>query len=79
MSRRTHVKMPANRSYEEMGLSPEPERTAGNQRRYDVAAPTRLGPMRHARVLGQPLDDVAALISLEGARENTSTPRMNLR
>lgn len=68
MSRRTDVKVPTIRFYEEKGLLPEPERTAGNQRRYDDAALARLGFIRHARELGLPLDDIAALISLEGAQ-----------
>ena len=68
MSRRTGVKVPTIRFYEQKGLLPEPERTAGNQRRYTPAALSRLAFIRHARELGLPLDDVAALISLEGAR-----------
>lgn len=68
MSRRTGVKVPTIRFYEQKGLLPEPDRTAGNQRRYTPAALDRLAFIRHARDLGLPLDDVAALISLEGAR-----------
>lgn len=67
MSRRTGVKVPTIRFYEQKGLLPPPARTAGNQRRYDRSALNRLGFIRHARDLGLPLDDVAALISLEGA------------
>ena len=67
MSRRTGVKVPTIRFYEQKGLLPKPERTSGNQRRYDLVALERLGFIRHARDLGLPLDDVAALISLEGA------------
>ncbi len=68
MSRRSGVKIPTIRFYEQKGLLPEPERTAGNQRRYGTFALKRLAFIRHARDLGLPLDDVAALISLEGAR-----------
>ena len=71
MSRRTGVKIPTIRFYEQKGLLPEPERSAGNQRRYEPAALNRLAFIRHARDLGLPLDDVAALISLEGARGAT--------
>ena len=46
---------------------PTRERSAGNQRRYDKAALDRLSFIRHARELGLPLADIAALISLEGA------------
>jgi DNA-binding transcriptional MerR regulator len=67
ISRRTGVKIPTIRFYEQKGLLPEPERTEGNQRRYDQAALNRLAFIRHARDLGLPLEDVAALISLEGA------------
>lgn len=68
MSRRTGVKVPTIRFYEDKGLLPRPERTAGNQRRYDQVALDRLSFIRHARDLGLPLEDVAALISLEGAQ-----------
>ncbi len=67
MARRTGVKVPTIRFYEQKGLLPEPARTAGNQRRYGPAALKRLAFIRHARDLGLPLPDVAALISLEGA------------
>ena len=67
MSRRTGVKIPTIRFYETRGLLAHPSRTAGNQRRYDRAALHRLGFIRHARDLGLPLEDVAALISLDGA------------
>ena len=68
MSRRTGVKVTTIRFYEQKGLLPEPERTAGNQRRYGPMALNRLAFIRHARDLGLPLEDVAALISLEGAQ-----------
>lgn len=67
MSRRTGVKIPTIRFYEQKGLLPEPDRTLGNQRRYTTAVLHRLTFIRHARDLGLPLADVAALISLEGA------------
>jgi redox-sensitive transcriptional activator SoxR len=67
MSRRTGVKVTTIRFYEARGLLAEPSRSTGNQRRYDRAALDRLAFIRHARDLGLPLDDVAALISLEGA------------
>lgn len=67
LSKRTGVKIPTIRFYEEKGLLPEPERSAGNQRRYTQAALDRLNFIRHARDLGLSLGDIAALISLEGA------------
>ncbi len=60
--------MPTIRFYEERGLLPHPERTAGNQRRYDQVALDRLKFIRHSRDLGLPLADIEALLSLEGAR-----------
>ncbi|MGD9862162.1 MAG: MerR family transcriptional regulator [Pseudodonghicola sp.] len=68
MSRRTGVKVPTIRFYEDKGLLSAAARTSGNQRRYDQAALSRLSFIRHARDLGLPLDDIAALISLEGAQ-----------
>ncbi|TDK43170.1 MerR family transcriptional regulator [Antarcticimicrobium luteum] len=67
MSRRTGVKVPTIRFYEDKGLLEAAARTPGNQRRYTQAALARLGFIRHARDLGLPLEDIAALISLEGA------------
>ncbi|WP_170418124.1 MerR family transcriptional regulator [Ruegeria arenilitoris] len=68
LSRRTGVKVATIRFYEERGLLPPPERTAGNQRRYDRAALERLHFVKHTRDLGLPLADVEALLSLEGAQ-----------
>ncbi|MCG7519646.1 helix-turn-helix domain-containing protein [Ruegeria sp. Ofav3-42] len=67
LSRRTGVKVPTIRFYEDKGLLPKPERTAGNQRRYDETALKRLLFIRHCRDLGLPLADVVGLLSLEGA------------
>ncbi len=67
MSQRTGVKVPTIRFYEDKGLLEPPARSAGNQRRYSHAALNRLAFIRHARDLGLPLEDIAALISLEGA------------
>lgn len=67
MSRRTGVKVPTIRFYEDKGLLEPATRTAGNQRRYTHDALNRLAFIRHARDLGLPLEDIAALISLEGA------------
>ncbi len=68
LSRHSGVKIPTIRFYEQKGLMPQPGRSAGNQRRYDDSALKRLTFIRHARDLGLPLEEVAALISLEGAR-----------
>lgn len=68
LSLRTGVKVPTIRFYEGKGLLPQPDRTAGNQRRYDQAALDRLRFVKHTRDLGLPLADVEALLSLEGAQ-----------
>lgn len=67
LSQRSGVKVPTIRFYEEKGILPQPDRTAGNQRRYDQAALARLCFIKHARDLGLPLADIEALLSLEGA------------
>ena len=64
LSERTGVKVPTIRYYETMGLMPEAERTAGNQRRYTSAGLERLGFIKHARDLGFPIEAIRALIDL---------------
>ncbi|PWG74730.1 MerR family transcriptional regulator, partial [Enterococcus hirae] len=49
---------------EEIGLMPEPERTAGNQRIYGPEHLTRLAFIRHARELGFPLEDVREMLAM---------------
>lgn len=67
LSAQTAVKVPTIRFYEDKGLLDKPDRTSGNQRRYDKSALDRLKFIRHARDLGLPLKDVRELISIEGA------------
>ena len=64
LSASTGVKVPTIRYYEDIGLLPEAERSAGNQRLYDLAAQERLAFIRHARELGFPLDSIRELLSL---------------
>lgn len=66
LSRRTNVKVPTIRYYEESGLLDAPERTEGNQRRYDAAGLERLSFIKHARDLGFSIEAIAALIELQG-------------
>lgn len=66
LSRRTKVKVPTIRYYEESGLLDAPERTEGNQRRYDAAGLERLSFIKHARDLGFSIEAIAALIELQG-------------
>mmetsp|Transcript_3321 Transcript_3321/g.5701 ORF Transcript_3321/g.5701 Transcript_3321/m.5701 type:complete len:139 (+) Transcript_3321:116-532(+) len=65
LSKRTKVKVPTIRYYEEMGLLAEAERTAGNQRRYDKAGLERLSFIRHARDLGFSIEAILSLIELQ--------------
>ena len=64
LSNRTGVKVPTIRYYEQAGLIPPPERSAGNQRRYSDQGLERLAFIRHARDLGFALDDIRELIEL---------------
>ena len=58
------VTVPTIRYYEQIGLLPEPDRSAGNQRLYGQSALDRLAFIRHARELGFPLDAIRDLLSL---------------
>lgn len=64
LAKRTDTKVQTIRYYEQIGLLPEPVRTAGNQRVYGDGDVERLAFIRHARALGFPLDDVRALLDL---------------
>lgn len=64
LSRRTGVKVPTIRWYEQAGLVDEPGRTAGNQRRYARADLERLAFIRHARDLGLGIGAIRELIEL---------------
>ena len=58
------VKVPTIRYYEEIGLLPEAERNAGNQRLYGQKTLERLSFIRHARDLGFTLEAIRDLLSL---------------
>jgi DNA-binding transcriptional MerR regulator len=64
MSRRTKVKIPTIRYYEQMGLLAS-ERTQGNQRRYGKDELERLSFIRHARDLGFSIEAITGLIALQ--------------
>ena len=64
LSRRTGVKVPTIRYYEQIGLLAPPERSAGNQRRYAEKACERLAFIRHARDLGFSIGAIRDLIEL---------------
>ena len=64
LSRRAGVKVPTIRYYEQMGLISAPDRTQGNQRRYEKGDLDRLTFVRHARDLGLPIEAIKELLSL---------------
>lgn len=58
------VKVPTIRYYEQIGLLPEADRSAGNQRLYSRKALDRLAFIRHSRDLGFSLEAIRDLLSL---------------
>lgn len=66
LARRTGVKVPTIRFYEQIGLIEPPPRTEGNQRRYGQAEVERLSFIRHARELGFEIDDIRGLLDMSG-------------
>lgn len=64
LARRTGVKVPTIRYYEQVGLLAAPLRTEGRQRRYDDDAVARLRFIRRARELGFDLPAVRELLTL---------------
>ena len=64
LARRTGVKVPTIRYYEQVGLVPAPARTGGQQRRYDRDSVSRLHFIRHARELGFQVAAVRELLTL---------------
>ncbi len=66
LSRRTGVKVPTIRYYEQMGLLEAPERSEGNQLRFGKPELERLAFIRHARDLGLTIDSIRQLIDLSG-------------
>jgi DNA-binding transcriptional MerR regulator len=64
-ARKSGVKAPTIRYYEQIGLLPAPPRTDGNRRQFDVGDLRRLAFIRHARGLGFELDAIRTLLSLQ--------------
>lgn len=64
LSRRAGVKVPTIRYYEQLGLIASPDRTEGNQRRYEKTDLERLTFIRHARDLGFPIEAIRELLTL---------------
>jgi DNA-binding transcriptional MerR regulator len=64
LAARTGTKVQTIRYYEQIGLLPAPDRSAGNQRCYTAGHVDRLAFIRHARELGFPLGAIRELLSL---------------
>ncbi|MES3027704.1 MAG: helix-turn-helix domain-containing protein [Pseudomonadota bacterium] len=65
------VNLETIRYYERVGVMPEPDRTSGGHRQYTAEHRQRLGFIRRARELGFSLDDIRALIALDGPGRGT--------
>lgn len=64
LARRTKVKVPTIRYYEQIGLLPLPPRTEGQQRRYGASHVARLNFVRHARELGFEVSAIRELLAM---------------
>jgi DNA-binding transcriptional MerR regulator len=64
VAKRTGLKIPTIRFYEQEGLLPAPDRTGSGRRLYADADVRRLSFIRHARALGFELDDIRSLLDL---------------
>ena len=64
LAKASDVKIPTIRFYEEIGLLPEPLRSANDRRVYDEAAIRRLAFIRHARQLGFSIEAIRNLLDL---------------
>lgn len=62
LAARTGVRVRTIRFYEQVGLLPAPERTAGGLREYDEGAVTRLRFTRSAQALGLSLAQIAEVL-----------------
>ncbi len=71
ISRRSGVKVPTIRYYEQIGLLPTPPRTEGNRRFYGEADLQRLAFIRHSRELGFEIDAIRALLILQEDRNQS--------
>src|ERR1700747_643742 len=65
VARRTAIKVPTIRYYEQIGLLPAPGRSEGNRRCYSEGAIRRLMFIRHARELGFEIETIRELLALQ--------------
>ncbi|WP_422020578.1 MerR family transcriptional regulator [Pyruvatibacter mobilis] len=71
LAKQSGVKVQTVRYYEQIGLMPPVERSAGNQRLYTDAHAERLGFIRHARELGFPLEAIRTLLDLSDSPDKS--------
>jgi len=71
LARQTNTQVQTIRYYEQIGVMPEPVRTAGGQRRYGQAHLDRLAFIRHSRELGFSLDQIRSLLDLADRPDRT--------
>lgn len=71
LARKTGVKVPTIRYYEQMGLIEAAERSEGNQRRYGHTERERLSFIKHARQLDLPIESIRALLQLSADPERS--------
>ena len=64
LARIAEVKVPTIRFYEQIGLLPEPDRTANDRRSYGLEAARRLSFIRRSRQLGFSIDAIRSLLEL---------------
>lgn len=64
LARATGCKVPTIRYYEQIGLLPEPHRSAGNTRLYGASHLARLGFIQHCRDLGFSQPAIRELLEL---------------
>jgi len=64
-SRRSGVKVPTIRYYEQIGLLPAPDRTEKDRRVYFTDDLKRLAFIRHARELGFDIEAIRTLLALQ--------------
>jgi len=71
LSRRSGVKVPTIRFYEQIGLLEPAPRTEGNQRRYGKPEVDRLNFIRHARELGFEVEDIRGLLTMSASPQSS--------
>jgi DNA-binding transcriptional MerR regulator len=71
VARRTGLKVPTIRYYEQIGLLPSLPRSEGNRRCYRDSDIRRLVFVRHARELGFEVEAIRTLLALQDQPENS--------